>query len=252
MKTRNISFLIGFVFLLLSGALEAQKQDSLYVASLQDSARVDSTILDKIPPMQALIDSAIIHSPLLQKQKKQVLIRQLENSTIKQEWLKYINVFGTSNYGVYDNFSSIQDNTVIGSSINTGTSFRWSVGLTLSGAPLYDFFNKNTRSKIKTLEMQQEEDSYEDLKIQLTQLVIQQYNNTILSYQVMNISYKNVVSNYTQLEMSEQQFKLGELPIFSLANVREMYYKSKINLEKSKTDFQVNYLILQSICGINF
>ena len=228
------------------------QNDSIVAGSLPDSLKVDSTVLDRIPPLNALIDSAYAHSPVLRRQDKQVLIRNLRENTVNQEWLKYINIFATSNYGVYDNFVSVQDQSVVGSTINTGNSFRWSVGVALSGAPFYDMFNKPTMKKIKRLEAEQEIDALEDLKLQLKQIVIQQYNQTILSYRMMIIANNNVYSNYTQLVMSEQKFNMGEIEVFTLANVREMYYKSLMAYEKNRYEFQSNYMILETICGIEF
>jgi len=253
-KTGNL-FLI-LILLLLPLVIKAQNtsvnSDSALTVVIPDSIKTDSTILDKIPPLQALIDSAYANSPLLKRQDKQVLIRDLRENTVNQEWLKYINVFATTNYGVYDNFVSVQDQSVVGSTINTGNSFRWSVGVAISGAPFYDMFNKPTMKKIKKLEKEQEIDSKEDLKLQLKQIVIQQYNKTLMSYNMMIIANKNVISNYTQLIMSEQKFNQGELVIFTLANVREMYYKSLMTYEKNKYEFQSNYMILETICGIKF
>ena len=239
---KNIKVLaIGMLWILsvalpcFAGGQSTIAPDTLGVGAFPDSLRVDSTVLDRIPPLNALIDSTYANSPLMRKQDKQVLIRSLQEKTVNQEWLKYINIFATSNYGVYDNFVSVQDQSVVGSSINTGNSFRWSVGLAISGAPFYDMLNKPTTKKIKHLEMGKEIDSKEDLKMRLKQLVIQQYNQTLMSYQMMIIANKNVYSNFTQLVMSEQKFNQGELQIFTLANVREMYYKSLMTYEKNKS-----------------
>ena len=253
---RNWILKILWVLLItMPGYLDGQyvvQTDTVMAGGFPDSLKVDSTVLDRIPPLNALIDSAYVHSPVLRRQDKQVLIRNLRENTVNQEWLKYINVFATTNYGVYDNFVSVQDQSVVGSTINTGNSFRWSVGVALSGAPFYDMFNKPTMKKIKRLEAEQEIDALEDLKLQLKQIVIQQYNQTILSYRMMIIANNNVYSNYTQLVMSEQKFNMGEIEVFTLANVREMYYKSLMAYEKNRYEFQSNYMILETICGIEF
>lgn len=258
-KSRNIrlgifiSLLISLVMLPgLSYAQTTTDLDTLSGVAFPDSLKIDSTVLDKIPPLSSLIDSAYANSPLIKRQDKQINLRDLQEKTVNQEWLKYINIFGTSNYGVYDNFVSVQDQSVVGSTINTGNSFRWSVGVAISGAPFYDIINKPTMKKIKHLEMEQEIDTKEDIKLQLKQIVIQQYNQTLLSYQMMIIANNNVYSNFTQLEMSENKFNLGQLEIFTLANVREMYYKSLMTYEKNKYEFQSNYMILETICGIEF
>lgn len=226
--------------------------DSVLYTSYPDSVHVDSTIIDRIPPLKNLIDSAVMHSFLVHRQAKQIEIKELRSSAVTQEWLKYINVFATSNYGVYDNFMSVQDQSVIGSTINTGNSFRWSVGITLSGSPLYDFFNKPTLKKIQNLEAEQERESWEDIKLQIKKLVIEQYNQTLMSYKILIISIQNVYSNYTQLILSEQEFYQGNMEIFAMANVREMYYKSLMTYEKSKYEFEMNYMILEVICGFQF
>ncbi len=254
MKQHILKTGILLLLIVVSQILLGQKNDISDTAatSFPDSLRVDSTILDRIPPLNDLVDSAYVHSPLLQRQQKQIAIRELRKRSVNQEWLKYINFFATSNYGVYDNFISVQDQSVVGSTINTGNSFRWSVGVAISGAPFYDLINKPTERSIKKLEKEQEIDSREDLKLQLKRLVIEQYNKTLLSYNVMIIANENVYSNYTQLIMSEQKFSRGELDIFTLANVREMYYKSLMTYEKNKYEFKTNLSVLEVICGFKF
>jgi hypothetical protein len=251
-KVAFISAVLLLTSFMLTHQSKAQALDSALFTVPPDSIQVDTTIVDRIPPLSQLIDSAMVHSGVLQRQIKQGDVRRLENQGITQKWLKYINLFATTNYGVYDNFMSVQDQSVVGSTINTGTSFRWSVGLTLTGTPLFDFFNQPTLKKIKELETQQEEDLVVDLELQIKKTVIQQLNTTLSSYKVLIISNENVISNYTQLILSERLFYQGELEIFALANVREMYYKSLTSYEKAKYEFQMNYLILEAICGFQF
>ncbi len=227
-------------------------QDSINLTLPPDSLVRDSSVIDRIPPLNQLIDSAILHSGLMQRQIKQHDIKELERNTITQQWLKYINLFATTNYGVYDNFLSVQDQSVVGSTINTGTSFRWSVGLTVSGTPLYDFFNRPTVKKINALEAEQELDLKKDLELEIKKTVIEQLNKTLMLYRIMLIANENVYSNYTQLIMSERMFYQGEMELFDLANVREMYYKSLTAFEQNKYEFQMNYLILEAICGFQF
>ncbi len=226
--------------------------DSTFYSNFTDSLKIDSTALDRILPLNALIDSAYVNSALLKSQDKQILIRELYKKSINHEWLKYINIFATTNYGVYDNLVSVQDQSFVGSTINTGNSFRWSVGITLSGAPIYDLFNKPNYNKIRTLEAEKDIDFKEDMKLRLKEMIINQYYQTKLSYDMMIVASKNVYSNFTQLVMSEDKFTDGELEIYSLANVREMYYKSMFTFLKNESDFHANYLILESICGIKF
>lgn len=252
-----MKILMSLLFLLLIDfqpvmAQDFNLNDSAFFTAFPDSVKVDSTIMDKIPPLNVLIDSAISYSFLVKRQEKQIEIKRLRANAVTQEWLKYLNFFATTNYGVYDNFMSIQDQSVVGSTINTGTSFRWSVGITLSGSPIYDMFNKPTMKKIQNLEAEQEMDSRQDLILQINRLVIEQYNQTLMSYQILIISNQNVYSNYTQLIMSENKFYQGEMELFALANVREMYFKSLMTFEKSKYEFQMNYEILETICGFQF
>ncbi|MBN2747796.1 MAG: TolC family protein [Bacteroidales bacterium] len=246
-----------FILLILFFPHEGKSQiavgnDSTNLTILPDSLLPDSSIIDRIPPLNQLIDSAILHSGLMQRQIKQHDIKELERNTITQQWLKYINLFATTNYGVYDNFMSVQDQSVVGSSINTGTSFRWSVGVTVSGTPIYDFFNRPTVKKINELEAEQELDLKNDLALEIKKTVIQQLHKTLMIYRIMVIANENVYSNYTQLVMSERLFYQGEMELFDLANVREMYYKSLTAFEQNKYEFQMNYLILEAICGFQF
>lgn len=255
MQRLALILLLLLFFVNLWASPQQQIDDTTNAISLpadSTSTENDSCIIDKIPPISILIDSARAHYPKISKQEKQIMIKVLNEKTVNQEWLKYISVFATTNYGIYDNFISVQDQTMTGSSINTGTSFRWSVGLAISGAPIYDAFYKPTSKKIKELEKLQEEDNLADVELELRKTVIEHYNNTLLSYNILVLSNKNVYSNYTAMVMAEEQFTNAEITITSLANIREMYYKSLMALEKSKTEFEINYLILQEICGFKF
>lgn len=251
-------FCIFISFICLDATAFAQQeleisQDSIkIIVGIQDSLVNDSNFLEKLPGLTTFIDSAIVHSPILKRQDAEILIKDLSRRTVNQEWLKYIGLYATTNYGVFDNFTADQSQQMTVNSITTGNAFRWSVGVTVNGAPIYDLLNKSTNNKIKRLEYQQEIYQKEDLTIQLRQLVIQQYNNLLLSYKMMKISNENLYSNYTQLLMIEQQFKEGEVSVSDLAGVREMYYKSEMAYESYKTAFFQNYLLMKEICGFQF
>jgi len=254
----KMPFILGVILILLLQGISTEGKainmlkDSTLLLPAPDTLNIDSTIIDKIPPLQSLIDSALVNSYKLHRQIKEEEIKQLETTSITQEWLRYINIFATSNYGVYDNFMSVQDQTTIGSTLNTGNSFRWSVGVTISGTPLYDFFNRPTVKKIKKLEAEQELNTRQDMELEIRKTVIQQYNQTLMSYHIMLIAQENVYSNYAMLLLSEKLFANGELELAALTNIREMYYKSLMTAEQNKYEFNMNYLILQAICGFEF
>lgn len=255
MKLQPGLFLNMLFLLILASSSGLAQQDSITYKTLpisSDSILVDSAFFRHMPPLQALIDSAILHSPMIGRQNAQVMIRQLQQKEIRQEWLRYLGVYATSNYGVYDNFMNAESGSTVGSTITTGSAFRWSVGVTITGTPFYDMLNKPTKTKIKKLEAEQELESLETIKQELRILVIQQYNEVMLNYRLMLIANQNLQSNLTQLIMGEQQFKNGEIRLNDLANIKEMYYKSYINFETQKSTFMGSYLILQEIVGFDF
>lgn len=248
-----IYILIGlFLFSLQTKAQQDTLVNDVNIVDQDSSIFNDSIFFETLPPLKTLVDSAIIHSPIIRRQDAQILIRELQRKEIRQEWLKYIGLYATSNYGVFDNFMNASTGTTQGSTISTGNAFRWSVGVNVTGAPFYDMINKPTATKIKRLEEEQEIENKETIKRDMKILVIQQYNDVVLNYKLLQIANENLSSNLTQLIMGENQFKNGESRLNDLANIKEMYYKALINYEKQKSEFMGSYMILQEIVGFEF
>jgi outer membrane protein TolC len=256
MKTLLRPIILSFILLLAFNFTLKAQQDSLSTSDtvivIEEDLMNDSVFFAQLPTMKSLIDSAIDNSPLIKRQDAQIVIRELQRKEVRQDWLKYMGVYATTNYGVFDNFMNAQSGTTQGSTITTGNAFRWSVGLTITGAPFYDMINKPTQSKIKKLEAEQEIENKETIKRELRILVIQQYNDVVLNYKLLQIANENLQSNLTQLIMGEQQFKNGEIRLNELANIKEMYFKSLITFEKQKSEFMGSYMILQEIVGFEF
>lgn len=255
---KMFSKILVSIVILLSCNLNAQ--DSSIVTqniprptyNIQDTLFEDSVFFKTLPPLGALLDSAVNHDPNVNRQDYKIKETTFQQKETKQEWLKYFRLYANSNYGIYDNFVSANDGSIVASTITTGSAFRYSVGLSIGGAPLYEFFHNKTKIKILEMRKMQAVENKKEFERNIRLEVINQYNTLLSDYQLLKVRNANMLSNYTQMTLVEQQFLNGQTSLGELARFREIYYKSRVAYEKKKFEFINSYMILQELVGFKF
>ncbi len=215
---------------------------------------LEDDISDYIPPLTALIDSAIIHSPLLKAQDAQIYINKYEIKTAKREWTRNLGLETNIKYGSYDNLQVSQyseDPENPSAFLATNTQTRFSTGIYVK-FPFFYLYDRRNQVKIAQEELTQARFDKERMIYELRQLVIQVYNQMLLAQNLVKIHNENSISTDLQVQMAEKMFTNGQLPVSELARLKDIHTRSLINLEQSKSEFQNSFMILEEIVGIKF
>ncbi|MGM0647325.1 MAG: TolC family protein [Bacteroidota bacterium] len=214
---------------------------------------IDDDIETYLPPLQTLIDSAISNSPLLKYQNSSIIIEELNTKSTRRQWSKYLGVISDVKYGLFDNLVLNQnDNGDFSSGIvNTTQQTRYSAGIYLK-FPLQEVLDRKNQIKIAEEKKAQAVYEYQTEKRELRKLVIQQYNDLILSQKQLTIKNEFAQDVQIQKQMAEKQFKNNEIDISELTSLSSTYSKALSEYATAKSEFNNAYLMLQEIVGIKF
>lgn len=208
-------------------------------------------IIDIVPPLSVLIESAYENSPLIKSREADLNYKKTVINSTKKLWIKNIGLESYINYGTADYYSI---NTLSSSQSLTSTqqtTSRYNIGAYLR-LPLYDILDRNNLIKADKYRYEQSYWEKEEQKLYIKKLVIQQYNELILKQKIFKIANEAYLDAKLQANMAEKEFSQGELPLTDYARFRDIRAKSIMQYETSKYEFILAYLLLQETTGIEF
>jgi len=208
-------------------------------------------IIEIIPPLAILIESAYDNSPLIKSREADLNYKNTVINSTKKLWIKNIGLESYVNYGTADYYSI---NTLTNSQALTSTqqtTSRYNIGAYLR-LPLYDIIDRNNLIKADKYRYEQSYWEKEEQKLYIKKLVIQQYNELILKQKLFKIANEAYLDAKLQANMAEKEFSQGELPLTDYARFRDIRAKSIMQYETSKYEFIVAYMMLQETTGIEF
>lgn len=209
-------------------------------------------ITQRIPPLEDLIDSAIIHSPLLRSQDADISIWKYKVKTARREWMQNFYIDGLLQNDIWDaltnNKTNYGDNNTILSYQNNNRALA-SISLRV---PMDDIWDRRNRIKTATKEVEKAMAVKDNEIVELRKLIIIQYNQLIVNQRILKIANDNVIANALQKEMGDKEFLNGQTTLYELAYINEMYRKAVTDFEQARNEFYNAYMILQEIAGIKF
>lgn len=211
---------------------------------------LEDEIMDFLPPLSVLMDSAIQHNPYVRFRGLQLLIEDCKLKGIKTEWTRYLGLQGELRYGTYDSYVSTGG---VGGSINTTSSndLRWSTS-TFFSIPLESFLNRNNQMRQSKLEHEQAKCMAEVQCNELRQVVVRQYNDLVLKQKLLKIKSKFKETSDINLQMTEKGFINGTVPMSEYAMITENNTRAETDYAIAMVEFQTAYQLLEVICDMKF
>ena len=211
----------------------------------------DSTSIPKLPPLDQLIDSAKIHSPLIVSQIDNIMFEEADIYSRKRDILKSLAVY--SNYA-YGNLGTTtvdpNSNRQVGLSSNSATNF-FQVGLQFK-LDLYTIFDRKNLIQKEKYEVafarKQEKEMIQTVK----ETIIQQYYAIELTKKLLAIYASTKQAAYINLKMAEKQFLDGEIDIADVTRVSNSLAAASVEFEKTKSQYLISYELLELVIGIEF
>lgn len=261
MRYREMSirliFLSGIISVLsFSGFAQVEEMELLKAQDI-DALQIDAEDVFQnesfmLPPLTALIDSALVNSPLLKQYEALLEISQLEKEGVKHNWSK--NIYGITEYkyGTTDNIILIDGVNPAQATSASGTSqqvnlFQVGAGLRIS---LYDLAQRKRQTSIAIAKYEYASAQRDEIALLIKREVTLLYNDVMLAQRMLAIKSETQQAKLLHFNLAEKQFLEGELAVSEYSKIIEMIAKSSGEYETAKMDFGTKYFLLEEAVGL--
>lgn len=209
-------------------------------------------ITDKLPPLEVLIDSALVNSPYVKFERAEVNLRKHIAKQAKREWLKYIGFTGGMHYG---NSYQFYTNQASGSITTDFTSDKYEtyykIGMFMR-LPLFSLIDHKNNVSIAKRETEQSILRWEQIVQETRKEVILVYEDLVMRQELLKMINESQITTSLQVEMAEKEFLNGNIPISELSRLTEIHSKNISEFIKQSSLFYQQYLILEELVGMRF
>jgi outer membrane protein TolC len=235
MKCQRIQFLVLISFF-VSCSVWAQTNNQ---------ARTPEEMI-YIPGVYRLIDSAMLHSPLLRTKDIEIEIKKLEWRAQRWEWTDFIQPFAEYRFGTVDNV--VISPTGVPLDIQQSQAHRFNVG----GRINLTIFNAiNWREKMKQYESSIDLDSARRKEIEsaLAQEVIRLWNMAVTYRNILFLKSEHKATQESNLKEAQLKYETGEVPIMELARITEIATKAQEEYELARKELIEAVFLLSELVG---
>jgi len=206
----------------------------------------------RIPPLQDLIDSAMIHSYQIIGSDAKISMNKYEIKSARRDWLRNLYFDANANSDLWDGLTNNSTNQGDNSSILTyQDNYRLIVGVSIR-MPMVDLWDLHNRVKTATKRLEMSIAERENQKLELRKEIILRYNQLVINQRILKIANENQTYTSLQKDMGEKEFLNGQTTLYELARINEMQRKAVTDFELARIEFYNAYMILQEIVGIKF
>ncbi len=202
------------------------------------------------PTLEMLLDSALKHNALVNFRKLEIVGKESNLTSQRNNWLRNFGMQGDARYGTIDAFST-NINGLFSNNLNTSTRLvNYAAGMYFK-IPIFDIVNRKTQIKQATSELEQAKYMVKAQEDELRQLVIRQYQELLLKQKLLAIKSQNLGSGSVNIEMVEKQFRNGTLPLMEYVRISDMSARIQTDYEMAKSEFLVSKQILEELVGFS-
>lgn len=236
-----------FTLVLVTLSVRAQVKDTI----LTFNPVVDDITL-RIPVLEDLIDSAIVHSAKLKAADAFTYIYKYETKTAQRQWMENLYFDATFDKDYWDALThNSTDRGEVYTILGIQDNFRALVGLQVR-MPLDDIWDRRNRVKTARKWIEKSISEKNDAVLEIRKDIIEQYNKLIINQRILKIANDNQIYMSLQMAMAERDFVNGQISLYELCRLNEMNRKSVYDFETARYEFYNAYMILQELVGIKF
>ena len=199
----------------------------------------------QIPPLRMLIDSALVHSPLLKTKDLEIAVKDIEWKALKWEWTDFIQPFAEYRFGTVDNYFVVNQNVV---DFQQNKAHRVSVGSRINFT-LFDAVNSAYKQKIAAKQIEIDQARRLEIEQMIAEEVIRLYGMVITYEEIVYIQSDHMSLQALNLKEAKMLYESGEVPIMELARITEIESKSRENYQLAIKEFREAVYLLQELIG---
>jgi len=241
-----IKISIPLFFIVFTSIVEAQVIDSsMYFNPIRDN------IAQKLPPLEALIDSAIANSPQIQMDELNADLTRYEIISAKRQWLQHWGLDMVANYGTYLYNDRDQLTRLDKFYLSESRRLNYGAGVYVRMPVFYAVDRKNEINKKK---------KYREIAIVnreihvrvIRQEVIATYNTLMQQQDILKITndYQQVAE--MMMRNAENMFLTGEIPPEEYARQKDYQTRGATDYALTIGRFNSAYTLLEELVGIRF
>ena len=223
-------------------------------AQVREAKNVDSVQLDEskdlqaqLIPLDSIIDIALKNSPAVKFQQDLVDAGKYQVRFIQEIW--------TNDIAPFFNYTASNQNLISADSQSPGglstsnltNGYRAGVQITV---PLYEFIGRKARVNLYKSQYQSAVDKKDQVKQEMTQVLIQQYYSLIFYRNEVSIRSEAKQSTINQYQAAEQEFKDGIINITELSRLKTIEVNARADYEEAKRQFATLYFQFQNMIGV--
>ena len=235
-----------FALIVLSG-ISIYAQDT----SIDSLYRTAEYKFPRIPPFASLFDSIASRSPQKLRLLQSKLDAMYNMGLVKKDWMNYISVSSSFNYGKGVGLGVAQTATGNVSSIsnNTTSTYGGGIGMGFTLGAILNYGTKVKMAKIKVNQAQYELDVFlQEFRYKLFEQYTQ-LENDLEAFKATNLS---IEMNNAQIIISEKQYRQGRIKLQELISARQSYDNAVVSFETLKRSCKLGIYYFEQLSGLDF
>jgi len=209
-------------------------------------------IADKLPPLNILIDSAVMHSPRVRISNADISIIKYSLKNTRINWTKNLGFMGELLTRNYYQFSTNQSSGASPSEFTTDRyEINYFIGIFLK-IPISDIIGQKNHANIAKRELEKKILVKEENAMEIRKEVIMVYQELLMRQELLKIKNESQLTTRLQVQMAEIEFKNGSLKLSEMARLTEINARNLYDNRQETFLFFRQYLILEELVGMKF
>lgn len=210
----------------------------------------DELAIDRIKPVEDLVKLAIAYAPGLKVFSTSQNQTKEEMAITQKKWLRHLSLAAGVNYGN----GVVSDQLANGTGVDNRVTYlsrqnvTYNVGLNIR-LPFSELSSRKNEIKIQKLEIERLEYLKMDQKNFIREEVLKRYKSLAYCLKAVELQTQVVEANDIALQVAENYFKAGTLPMEQYRMAVDQTYTAKLELEKSKNEAWYCFRSLNEIVG---
>ncbi|MDR1672843.1 MAG: TolC family protein [Bacteroidales bacterium] len=205
-----------------------------------------------LPPLQALIDSALKCSATLKTADIKILLSEDILKEVRMSWLEKLNFTVNSNYGNTYDWARTASASQTGGPYpanNSNPSLGYMAGISIY-YPFIDIFGGHKRMKHQAqLGVEQAEIEKKVTENETKQMVITAYYELLSTIKTLELQTEMLISLTTSYEQAKKDFSAAKIPLSEYIKAYEAYMSARNAQEIQKNSVTSAFMLMEILTG---
>lgn len=211
-------------------------------------ALADSLLGLQLAPLDTLIERAVQRAASLRGQTALIESRKAALRVEKKSWTRLIQPYAGVAFGTGTILANVDDGTATSVNLATRQQLLYNVGLNLRFTG-DDWLNRRNRCEVIEYQVEQLRHERRALVAQLRERVIMRYEALLKAAEVLQVKAQQRQSHALNWELAQRYFEAGDMSYADYNGVLNDKLHAHMQFLNVKSDFQLQYRLLQELVG---